>query len=167
MLPGWVKSSPYCFYLDYNGANYFDTGEGRTSGTALMDWAWSVNGYFRHGSGPDKIGRFFWVSTAIDEYEYTIYQIKKGRIGSLYSFILDINGDMITGQDKGKSPRDALINWLSKKDFGQEKVGEIILPEQWGEGMWRSSFLIGEMLGVCSIVLTDCGLQLIKTEELS
>ena len=130
--------------------------------SALKDWVWSVNGSFRAGKRPKEIGRSFWVSTTIDDYEYDVYQIKKGRIGSLYSLILDVDDDVITGQSLGKSPRDALINWLSKKNFMQDKIGTIRLPELIDEGMWRSSFMIGDMVGFCRIVLTDSGLRLVK-----
>ena len=152
--------SPYCFYLAYNYI-HFDTSEGRTLISALNDWVWSINGSFRAGQYPKKIGRSFWLSTTIDDYEHEVYQIKKSRKGSLYLFILNINHDLIPGQSLGKTPYNALKNWLSKKDFGQDQVGEILDPEPVDEEMWQSSVMIGEMVALCWIALTDSGLRLV------
>ena len=56
-------------------------------------------------------------------------------------------------------PQDALRNWLSKKDFGQDQVGEILDPEPIDKGMLQTDVMIGEMVGLCWIVRTDSGLR--------
>jgi hypothetical protein len=58
---------------------------------------------------------------------------------------------------------DEIIFPKIAQDFGQDKVGTIRLPELVDEGMWCSSFMVGDVVGLCWIALTDSGLPTKET----